>query len=175
MALARNPQIAEVILESRWAKYAEGSTYGDEPKGHVALIDDSCSGDAAANNHDVFVRGIARTVGELKKHGKTVIIVASVPEIGWPVPAVLARRALAQDTGLVAPPVDAYLQRQKFVLATFAGLQRQYGATVLYPAHILCATGTCEVALNGIPLYRDEHHLSVLGARQLVPLLAKAF
>ncbi|HEX4080284.1 MAG TPA: acyltransferase family protein [Rhizomicrobium sp.] len=174
-ALARNPQIREVILESRWAKYAEGSTYGDEPKGRIALLDDSCRSGDPANNHEVFLRGLERTVGELRNRGKKVVIVAAIPEIGWPVPAVLARRALAEDTGAVAPGVGAYLQRQQFVLASLARLQHQYGATVLYPHRILCATGTCEVALRGIPLYRDEHHLSVFGAKQLVPMMAKVF
>jgi hypothetical protein len=46
---------------------------------------------------------------------------------------------------------------------------------VLYPHRVLCANGSCDVALNGIPLYRDEHHLSVFGARQLTPLMRGAF
>ncbi|MGH6889853.1 MAG: acyltransferase family protein [Rhizomicrobium sp.] len=175
MALARNSGIREVILESRWAKYAEGSPYGDEPKGHIALLDDACQTDTGGDNHAVFGRGIARTVGELSKLGKKVVLVASVPEIGFPVPAVLARRALAKETGKIAPPVRDYFRRQKYVLTTFAGLQKQYGVEVLYPHRILCATGTCEIARRGIPLYRDGHHLSVFGARQLSPLMEKAF
>jgi hypothetical protein len=67
------------------------------------------------------------------------------------------------------------MRRQKFVLATFDRIHRQGGARVLYPHRILCAGGTCDVALNGIPLYRDEHHLSVFGARQLTPLMRGAF
>ena len=175
MALAHTPAIREVILESRWAKYSEGSTYGDEPRGHVPLLDDACQTDSGGNNHAVFGRGLARTVGELEKLGKQVVLVASIPEIGFPVPAVLARRALAEDAGKVAPPIADYLDRQSFVLADFAGLQKRYGVEVLYPHRVLCATGTCEIALRGIPLYRDEHHLSVFGARQLVPLMAEAF
>jgi peptidoglycan/LPS O-acetylase OafA/YrhL len=175
MKLAHNPGIREVILESRWAKYAEGSPYGDEPKGHIALLDDACRTDVGGDNHAVFGRGLARTVGDLDKLGKKVVLVAAIPEIGFPVPAVLARRALARDTGTIAPPVADYFERQKFVLTTFAGLQTRYGAEVLYPHHVLCATGTCEIALHGVPLYRDEHHLSVFGARQLTALMAKAF
>ena len=75
----------------------------------------------------------------------------------------------------VNPSLGVYLQRQKFVLATFARVNGKNGAKVLYPHRVLCATGTCEVALNGVPLYRDEHHLSVLGARQLTSLMQQAF
>jgi hypothetical protein len=70
---------------------------------------------------------------------------------------------------------DVYLQRQKFVLATFAHLQQLYGVTVLYPQDVLCRDGRCAVALDGVPLYRDEHHLSVYGARRLTGLMAHAF
>lgn len=174
-ALAHDPGIKEVILEARWAKYAEGSTYGGEPNGHVVLLDDSCRSNSDKDNHAVFERGIARTVGELQKLHKKIVIVAAVPEIGWPVPAILARRALARDTNTVAPSLQDYLGRQKFVLAAFAHMQSAQQATVLYPHRVLCASGTCEVARNGIPLYRDEHHLSVFGAQQLIPMMRQAF
>jgi hypothetical protein len=177
MARMKDVRIREIILESRWAKYAEGTAYGVESKGHpVVLRDDACTGsEIAHDNHDVFARGLSRTVGGLKSLGKEIVIVAAVPEIGWPVPAVLARRALARDTTKVSPPVGVYLQRQKFVLATFRRLEQQNGASVLYPHRLLCASGSCDVALDGIPLYRDEHHLSVFGARRLTPLLQQAF
>ena len=174
-AFTHNSNIREVILEARWAKYAEGSPYGEEPAGHIALLDDSCRVNSDSDNHAVFERGLARTIDELQRLHKKVVIVAAVPEIGWPVPAILARRALASNTEAVAPSLHDYLDRQKFVLATFARMQSSHRATVLYPHRVLCASGTCETALAGIPLYRDEHHLSVFGAKQLAPMMRQAF
>src|SRR5207302_7226337 len=122
LALAKNARIREVILEARWAKYAEGTSYGVEPKGRVVLRDKTSAGaHVPRDNHEVFARGLSRTVSQLKALGKTVVIVASVPEVGWPVPAILARRALAQhtDSADVNPRLRRYLARQKFVLAAF--------------------------------------------------------
>jgi peptidoglycan/LPS O-acetylase OafA/YrhL len=170
--LALGNDIREVILEARWAKYANGATYGDEPHGHVIITDSQSEGPPPPDNHAVFARGLERTVRELTAAGKKVVLVAAVPEIGWPVPAVLARRALAGDQLDIAPSMDAYRQRQRFVLEAFARMQRLYGVTVIYPHQVLCTNGRCAVALNGIPLYRDEHHLSVYGALKLEPLLA---
>ena len=170
LALASKPEIREIILEARWAKYAEGTTYGDEPEGHIVLSDDGTSD--GEGNHAVFARGLARTIKALA--GKKIVIVASVPEIGWPVPAVLAREKLAARTRIDPPNEDAYLQRQKFVMATFAQLERSDGVTLIYPHEVLCQTGKCAVSRNGIPLYRDEHHLSVYGALQLTPLFSHA-
>jgi peptidoglycan/LPS O-acetylase OafA/YrhL len=170
LAQAARPEIREVILEARWAKYAEGSTYGTEPEGHIVLTDDGGTDDSS--NHAVFARGLARTVKALA--GKKIVIVASVPEIGWPVPAVLAREKLADKMRIAPPSTDAYLQRQKFVLSTFDQLRRSDGVTMVYPHEVLCRSGACAVSLNGIPLYRDEHHLSVYGARLLAPLFQDA-
>jgi hypothetical protein len=71
--------------------------------------------------------------------------------------------------------VSAYRERQKFVLSTFAQMNRRYGAQIVYPDRVLCGGTACRVALNGRPLYRDAHHLSVFGAKQLAPLLASIF
>ncbi len=170
--VALGANIGEVILQARWAKYADGATYGDEPHGHVVITDSQSQDPPPPDNHAVFERGLERTVRELTAAGKKVVLVASVPEIGYPVPAVLARRALAGQYLDLAPSRNAYLQRQHFVLEAFAQMQKLYGVAVIYPHELLCTNGRCAVALNGIPLYRDEHHLSVYGALKLEPLLA---
>ena len=54
-------------------------------------------------------------------------------------------------------------------------MRQRYGAEIVYPDRVLCQGGTCQVALNGRPLYRDAHHLTTFGARQLTPLLASIF
>jgi hypothetical protein len=56
-------------------------------------------------------------------------------------------------------------------MAMFARLHRDDGVAIVYPHEVLCRSGVCAVSLNGIPLYRDEHHLSVFGAQQLAPLI----
>jgi hypothetical protein len=173
IARATQPQIRDVILEARWAKYAEGSPYGYEPAGRIVLRDGQGSSGAAPDNHAVFSRGLTRTVVALA--GKRVVIVASVPEIGWPVPAVLARQALARDARIALPTAAAYRDRQKFVLSTLTRLRRERGVQVLYPQEALCRGGICAVSGNGIPFYRDEHHLSVVGARTLTDLFRPIF
>src|SRR5438552_3781137 len=52
MARLKDPRIEEVILESRWAKYAEGTAYVVEPKGHpIVLRDDGCTADKIARDN----------------------------------------------------------------------------------------------------------------------------
>jgi hypothetical protein len=172
IALRRN--ISEVILEARWGKDAEGSSYGSEPHGRIAFVDDESTGPPEPNNRAVFARGLERTVKALIGAGKKVVIVASVPEVGWAVPPVLARLRFANNYGMPSIAKSLYLQRQSFVLAELAHLKAVYGVTVIYPDQILCPGDTCKIALNGLPIYRDEHHLTVKGAKQLEPLFEQA-
>jgi hypothetical protein len=171
LKIALAPNITDIILEARWAKYADGQTYGDEPHGRVVITDDVQKGVPAPDNHAVFARGLENAVRMLVRAGKHVVLVASVPEVGWPVPAVLARRAMAHDTSSADVRYDVFMRRQSFVLTTFERLHRTYGVSVIYPQDVLCAKTGCAVSLNGIPLYRDEHHLSVYGALKLEPLM----
>lgn len=173
--IATSKAIKEVILEARWAKNAEGSSFGQEPAGRVRLYDDISPGRTEKETRDVFYRGLDRTVAALRSAGKKVILVASVPEVGFPVPPVLARAKLADPNAKLTTSAAVYRERQKFVLWSFAQMRKRYGAEVVYPDRVLCPDGACRVALNGRPLYRDAHHLSVFGAKQLTPLLAEVF
>jgi peptidoglycan/LPS O-acetylase OafA/YrhL len=173
--IATSKSIKDVILEARWAKNAEGSSFGQEPAGRVRLYDDISPGRTEKETRDVFYRGLDRTVAALSHAGKKVILVASVPEVGFPVPAYLARARMVDPDAKLTTSTAAYRERQKFVLWAFAHMHRRYGAEVVYPDRVLCSGGACKVALNGRPLYRDAHHLSVFGAKQLTPLLAEVF
>lgn len=173
--IATSKSIKEVILEARWAKNAEGSSFGQEPSERVRLYDDISQGRNEKETRDVFYRGLDRTVRALARAGKKVVLVASVPEVGFPVPAVLARARMADPNAKLSTSAAVYRERQRFVLWAFADMHRRYGAQVIYPDRVLCKGGFCKIALGGRPLYRDGHHLSVFGASQLAPLLASVF
>jgi peptidoglycan/LPS O-acetylase OafA/YrhL len=174
LKIALRKNISEVILEARWGKVAEGSTYGSEPHGRIVLVDDFSTGTPGPNNRAVFARGLERTVSALVRAGKKVVIVAAVPEVGWAVPPVLARLRFSDNYGTPSIAKSLYLQRQSFVMDELAHLKAVYGVTIVYPDQILCPGDTCKVALNGLPIYRDEHHLTVKGAKQLEPLFERA-
>jgi hypothetical protein len=173
--IATSKSIREVILEARWAKNAEGSSFGQEPAGRVRLYDDISPGRTERETRDVFYRGLDRTVRLLTRAGKKVILVASVPEVGFPVPAYLARAKMADPDAKLTTSAAVYGERQKFVLWAFAQMHKRYNTEIVYPDRVLCRGGTCQVALKGRPLYRDAHHLTTFGAKQLMPLLAAVF
>jgi hypothetical protein len=173
--IATSKSIDEVILEARWAKNAEGSSFGQESGGRIRVFDNLSDGRTENETRAVFYRGLARTVGLLTRAGKKVVLVASVPEVGFPVPAVMAHARMADPNAKLTTSASAYRERQRFVLWAFAEMHRRYGAQVVYPDRAFCKKDVCKIALDGRPLYRDAHHLSVFGARQLAPLLAAAF
>jgi peptidoglycan/LPS O-acetylase OafA/YrhL len=173
--LATRPEIRDVILDARWAKNADGTSYGDEPPGRILLIDDMGRGTTGPSTNAVFLRGLTRTVEALSDAKKKVILVGSAPEIGWAVPIVLAQMRLRGDNRAMDLPLATHLRRQRTVMMDFVLMRIRYGARVVDPAAVLCDDAVCHVMLNGIPLYRDEHHLSAAAARLLIPILSQAF
>jgi peptidoglycan/LPS O-acetylase OafA/YrhL len=175
IGIATRPEIRDVILDARWAKNAEGTSYGDEPPGRILLYDDLGRGVDGPSTNAVFLRGLTRTVEVLTAAKKKVILIGSAPEIGWAVPVVLAQMRLRGDNRALDLPLATHLRRQRSVTADFKILQARYGASVVDPADVLCDETVCHVMRNGVPLYRDEHHLSATAARLLIPDIAKVF
>jgi peptidoglycan/LPS O-acetylase OafA/YrhL len=172
--LALHPEIRDVILDARWSKNAYGTAPG-EGDGRIYPYDDEGKGTDLVSTEAVFYRGLERTVRTLTNAGKHVTIIASVPEPGYSVPRVMAHLRMEKNWGTPTGDLKEFLAHQKFIFATMQAMQKKYGVRVLYPHQILCASGACELARNDRPLYRDEHHLSVFGAMQLMPIVAQAF
>ncbi|HEY2419637.1 MAG TPA: acyltransferase family protein [Steroidobacteraceae bacterium] len=169
--IIRDPGIHLVILLAHWAKSAEGVAYGHDDAGNLFLTDAQSPVRSLANDPVVFARGLDRTVAALTRAGQKVVIVASIPEIGWPVPETLARMKLAHNNSELGPSLAEYQARQKTVFTALAQMQKKYGVTILYPHTILCRGGRCRAQQNSVPIYVDAHHLSYRGAQLLAPLL----
>jgi peptidoglycan/LPS O-acetylase OafA/YrhL len=171
-----HPEIRTVILEARWGKNAAGTAYGDEGHGFVPIADDIARAKKPGDNAAIFARGLKRTIDALRAAHREVVLIGPVPEVGQPVPQVLARMALSGKYRPIGPTREDYRRREEAVLPLFRkAAAADSGVTAVFPARYLCASGRCLVRKDGIPLYRDGHHLSVYGARLLDPLLAGIF
>jgi len=171
--LATKPAIREVILDARWSKNAYGVARG-EGDWRIFPYDEQGEGTDLTSTEAVFYRGLERTVRKLARAGKHVVIIASVPEAGYSVPRMMAHMRMDGDNRKLTHSLPKFLAHQKFVFSTLKRMQDRYGAKILYPHEFLCATGKCELSMNDRPLYRDEHHLSVFGAMQLLPMVQQA-
>jgi hypothetical protein len=172
LEFVRQRRIGQVLIAGRWAYYDRWRGTAADPREERRLVDlDDVR--AGEDQHAIFSRVLERTVGRLATGGRKVVLIADVPEIDSNVPASLARMMLNGQSFELGPTLAAYRSRQAFVERAIADLSRRYGAAIVEPALILCASGRCEVSASGHPLYRDHHHLSAFGALHLSPLFAK--
>lgn len=120
---------------------------------------------------DAFVDSIMRYI----KTGKTVILVYPIPEAGRHIPRYLAKQTMflnghAGDRDLMTR-YDVYKVRNKETIQVFDSIGEHPNLIRIRPDTIFCDTyidASCVVHLNGDALYRDEFHLSNLGARLVV-------
>lgn len=175
--LADRPELDTVVLSARWALSATGQRYGQEEGERVRLVDlqagDTDSGEA---NEVLLARGLERTVAALRKLGRRVVVVGQVPEIGINVPgAYQVARLTGRDVNdLIAPTTAEFERRRAGVQRATAGLESVSGVTVVEPSDMLCDSRICAVTVDGYALYRDNGHLSSMGAIYVAPILADA-
>lgn len=121
---------------------------------------------------------IAQDVRNLLQAGKKVILVYPVPEAGWRVPEVLAKRIFLQAEEETDLSVDASLQKERNAIAAGAldAIGEHTNLVRVRPREIFCNTfvkDRCVTQIGGIPLYFDSDHLSTEGASLVVKEIAR--
>jgi hypothetical protein len=112
----------------------------------------------------VYERQLKRTVNSLIKLGKRVVIIYPIPEHAFTVPSAVGRFLVSQrDPTQLGSPYQQFLQRHKDILEMLDRVGSTEGVTRLYPHKRLCDSKRCHVYANGVPLYRDDDHLSGSG------------
>lgn len=170
--LDAHPQVDTVVLIGRWVLAANGARMPGEPQkdAKLALAEPRDGGKTASGNAEIFEIGLRDALAALHARGLKVILMEAVPEIGFHVP-----KAFLADRFLGIPPPQAprladYAVRNAPVIAAFDRVERSFPIERLSVAGLLC-TPICRIIVDGAPLYRDDDHLSTVGARWLAAQL----
>jgi len=171
-----------IVISARWALYFEGTRFdntegGIEQGGPAPLINTAGRG-RQLGQADWLKIEFNDTLRRVRALDKTVVLVGNVPEAGWAVPRRLAlRRIYGEDlTPPLSTPFAAFQMRNRRTHDAFVQFLGDPAVRLVEPAAILCASppSRCRVEQDGQALYRDNNHLSQLGAALVVPEIVKA-
>jgi peptidoglycan/LPS O-acetylase OafA/YrhL len=175
--LKEHPEIRTVILASRWTIWLEGSRYKQEEGVNSNLVDALDEAPTNASEEYLFTLGLERTIKALRELNRNVVVVAPLPEIGYDVPSAnfIASRTGRDINQIVAPSLEEYFARNQKTFAIFKSFEEKYGIQIIEPWKVFCTEGICRAAINGIPLYKDDDHLSIFGSELVTPIFEQFF
>ncbi|MCA1443666.1 acyltransferase [Ensifer sp. IC4062] len=159
-----------VVLSARWSRMVDPAS---ERSGPQAQLVRKGGGEAdPEQEYALFESALLKTVRAIRSTGRKVIIVDDIPDIGWSVPRVLGLNHFI-DAALPPVPTRAVVEaRTARVNRVLEIADRDAGVQRVSAVPLLCRP-VCMVAKDGIPLYSDDHHLSVFGSTTLVPVMMK--
>jgi hypothetical protein len=166
--------VGDVVLVARWSLYLYGDVKGD--LGHALKTSSGLYDRAFAEQR--LADGLRKTLQQLHAQGHRVWLVKEAPLQAFSPPYRLSRLAmLHRPTADVGLAVTEHRKRQQFISQLFSRLSSDYpDVSVLDPAPLLCNdSGLCRAELDGHSLYKDDNHLSEVGARLIAPALEPLF
>lgn len=166
-------RISDVVLVARWSLYLYGDAKGDLD--HALRKPDGKYDTAVAEQR--LADGLRAQLAHLREGGHRVWLVKEAPLQAFSPPYRLTRLAMlghsVDDVGLAIGEHD---KRQAFISRLFAQLAQDPMVRVVDPAPRLCDdNGLCRAELDGYSLYKDDNHLSEVGARFVAPILEPLF
>lgn len=115
---------------------------------------------------DQLASGLQRTAGRLREHGKTLVIVSPPPRNGEDLGQCLLRHATlglpTAQCDFAARDITATNQAVMRILDRVGG-----SIPVFRLESILCPEGKCRTSFDSTWVYRDDGHLTIVGARRL--------
>ncbi|SDX91962.1 Peptidoglycan/LPS O-acetylase OafA/YrhL, contains acyltransferase and SGNH-hydrolase domains [Albimonas donghaensis] len=172
--LDAHPNIDTVVLVGRWALIASGTRPSNETqKVPVLALAAPLAGEDTSAPAEIFETGLRDTLAALQARGRKAILIEGVPEVGFNVPRAFIAQAFL---GIPPPPTPTradYAARSAPVDAAFDRAEERFPIERLSVADLMCAPD-CRIVAEDAPLYRDDDHLSIQGARWLVARLFKS-
>lgn len=160
--LEANPEIHTVVLAAYWSFYFSEN---DE----LTSTDDF----PPARGSDAARTGLISTIQWLRENAKQVVLIGPVPVFDKNVPLALALGKAKDRSYLHSSMAEQRKDISAFLDAVDSVKRNGTSFRFLDPIQWLCSE-SCMVVKDGIPLYRDAHHLSIAGAMALEPRLSVA-
>lgn len=176
--LDANPTIKTVILSSFWRPVLEGGFINEREREHWGgiRVESALPEERGLPPDELIYRGIKRTISELKRREKDVIFVRDTPDFELDIRDICLKRfALARDAECQLPRSTFDNRRSKENLLV-ERLRKDFpDLKLLDPFDTFCNAESCFLSVNGISLYRDQHHLSEYGSTFLAKSLVDSY
>lgn len=160
--------IKTVFLAGRWEALFTGIAPEVGGSYRTYLIDEIDKVRSPRVTKRVFERAIRRTCQRLEAMGSQVIIIGAVPEVGFDVPRILALASHNQGR-VTSPRIDSALRASvskelDLVFDRVSSVSRQRKYISIWKDFWV---PELTVVRDGIPLYRDDDHLTATSAREI--------
>ncbi|WP_417798895.1 acyltransferase family protein [Terasakiella pusilla] len=119
-----------------------------------------------------YITQLGTFVDLTRKQGIHVTFIAPVPIYSYHVPKTLYQISLSPDITVMKQTTEDYLKASNDFFKVMKSLNVD-AQDIILPHTQLCPTHICKIADNGAPLYFDNGHLTLTGAKELQPLFAK--
>ncbi|WP_343632910.1 acyltransferase family protein [Roseateles sp.] len=168
--LARHPEVDTVVLSSLLSQYLDEAKYELQPTGKDVSARIR-GGDAM---RAALLEDLSQTIRKLRAMGKKVMVVAPPPSAGFDIAGCLERKqagrwTLGAPAGCAIDVADDAQRRaaEHRFIDELARSDRRLPVMRFEP--LLCDGQRCQVERDGVPLYRDQGHLSREGSILLMP------
>lgn len=175
-AIINTPSIDTVVLASLGSFYISDTSYAAASQGDFAADKHFLTtNDTKKSKRDVFFDGINKTINELKKAGKKVVLFQDIPEIPF-MPERCIHRPLAPKQPCFITTAEV-MARQNDYVSLLQHIRIRQKIPLFDPIHLVCNKKMCPLVKNHHLIYRDSHHLSLAGseliAENLIPWINK--
>lgn len=113
---------------------------------------------------------LQETVDKLTSAGKTVYLIDDVPDFSFQPSRCKFIGRLGIDNKCSDPDTQAFLSYRPFFEEI---AKRNEKVSVIHTYQSFCRDGYCEMAENGMLLFRDDHHLNINGSKKIGPIVAR--
>ena len=160
-----NHDIEKVILSARWALYVTGERFKEET-GPIIRFSNMLNNQDEMNNLEAISIGLDRIILKLVKTEKEVVIVNTIPEIGYDIQSAHFISALTNRdiNNIIAPTLQEYQERNSEVYKIFKKYLMNDKVSLINIEDYLCSDTICSLTNKGKILYRDDDHLLPSGA-----------
>ncbi|MDA9020158.1 acyltransferase [Flavimaricola sp.] len=169
-AISSQPDLNTIILVGRWPAWTTGLTPEHRfLRRQTLLIDSQTVQPSIAENVDVFERSLGRTLERLNNMGFDVILAGAAPEPVFDVPTATAMATIAGrelPRGIPRSDVESRAGAVDTLLRTITA--RHDNVELLSYWEAFCDDFWCDTAREGLPLFKDDDHLSIAGAVLIV-------
>lgn len=168
------PALETIVIGSFWLN----RVYDDSDDAHPVLDPDYILMEGAADTPQgeavQFMTQLQRTIQTLKKAGKKVVLIGSIPAYEFDVPQRLGRYLLYGTDEKFGVDEESFRTGRAFVLGELSRIAREESITLIDPLPALCREGFCYAGEGSQTYYADKSHMARETTMRLQSVFLKA-